>query len=885
MDKFFAIRGLIIDSVSHDAVKSATISLYNNNNNLIKYGLSNLKGEFELKDVQYQDTVILKISHLSYNIFILKIAAPSDGLLILKNTFLTTKTKDINEIVIEKPPILLNKDTLEIYPEAFDLGENTVIEDLLKKVPGIVVWGDGQITVNGKKVTKLLVEGKKFFGTDPLIATRNLPNNAVSKITVYENPKPETSENSTLSMDITLKNNNKSGVFGKVGAGIGDTKRKETAGSLNFFNKKNQISLFAAQNNTNKEAYTVGDFLRVNTYMPGGEDYNSYSSSFNKIGYNEFLILGSRFERSWTKNVNSELDVLNYIKNATIEQESNEIYQLEIGSQDVKSNSTSTIKNQVFKANNDNKFKFKNREFKVNSKIYHTIDDLKINLIKTISQDSKQVYLIDNANSTRAKNLDKSLYLNYNDKGLLGRDKVNVFYEFRQVDKVLNQNQHLIFVDSNYTSETLNRTKINDVKRLNHNLFANIEILSAFGKISKWRLNSESYFALSSHTESQIDRHFNQFTQNYDIVNGAISFNDDYREFHWRPGLKLSRSFIEIFGRGSNEWGSSAMINYETTMGQNRSSSDFRTIKNNFKSILPSADIYYTWYRSGKENSLILNYNTNLIRPQLYQQVSLLDTTQKDFNYVGNKDLTPEYNHVIEFKFNNRKIKNSFNQNLTFRYTLRKDQLADSSIYQNDGLRKSYTVNIKGTPCYSLNYDLLSSTRIFGKPLNMKLFANFTGEKGYYYINESLINMKNYGFETSFNFDYLPHDKITTSIKTTNSKQFSQFTNYANKTTTNILNIDAVIKLPMRTTFINSISFIDSKISRLENNQQYLWNIHLYHRFFKKERFEIKFSMFDLLSQKSSVKNYISGNMIKQEINNNLEQYFMFSLSYFPRKF
>ncbi|QEC73518.1 Plug domain-containing protein [Arachidicoccus ginsenosidivorans] len=83
----------------------------------------------------------------------------------------------------------MNGDTLEFNADAFHLDPNAVAEDLLRKLPGVVVWGDGTITVHGREVSRVLVNGKPFFGGDTKVATQNLPKKAVEKVQVYQQSK------------------------------------------------------------------------------------------------------------------------------------------------------------------------------------------------------------------------------------------------------------------------------------------------------------------------------------------------------------------------------------------------------------------------------------------------------------------------------------------------------------------------------------------------------------------------------------------------------------------------------------------------------------------------------------------------------------------------
>ena len=89
-------------------------------------------------------------------------------------------------IVSQRPPVVVNGDTLEFNAEAFKTKPNAVVEDMLKKMPGVEVDKDGTIRVNGKRISRVLVNGKDFFNGDPKMATRNLAADAIDKVQVFD---------------------------------------------------------------------------------------------------------------------------------------------------------------------------------------------------------------------------------------------------------------------------------------------------------------------------------------------------------------------------------------------------------------------------------------------------------------------------------------------------------------------------------------------------------------------------------------------------------------------------------------------------------------------------------------------------------------------------
>jgi hypothetical protein len=191
--------------------------------------------------------VLISISYVGYNTYssLLQLTG-KDSLHVL----LSLNTKDTSSVVVTtKIPVRMNGDTLEINPAAFKLKEHQVVEELLNQVPGMTVWSDGSITVSGRKVQNVFVDGKPFAGsTDPRIATQNLPKSAIDKIQLYQEYDRENigkqgqqQADSILSMNIKLKESAKKGYFGKSGAGYGTDNRFESDLVMQTYDKKSSI--------------------------------------------------------------------------------------------------------------------------------------------------------------------------------------------------------------------------------------------------------------------------------------------------------------------------------------------------------------------------------------------------------------------------------------------------------------------------------------------------------------------------------------------------------------------------------------------------------------------------------------------------------------------
>src|SRR5690606_30570444 len=195
------------------------------------------------------------ISMLGYRKKEIKFRLGLNEQLSLGHINLIQESREIDAIEI-LPPVRMNRDTIEFNADAFNLDPNSVVEDLLYKLPGIVIWGDGAITYNGREVQGVLVNGKPFFGTDKSIALKNIDKTAVDKLQIYDNrseyDKKTDPDDKKFGMNIVLKDGKEFMYFGMLGLGLGSNKRHQEFANLNLANRKSQASFGYSGNNVNK---------------------------------------------------------------------------------------------------------------------------------------------------------------------------------------------------------------------------------------------------------------------------------------------------------------------------------------------------------------------------------------------------------------------------------------------------------------------------------------------------------------------------------------------------------------------------------------------------------------------------------------------------------
>ncbi len=203
---------------------------------------------------------------------------------------MSVQTEELEGVVVtaNRAPITIKKDTLEFNAASFSTKANATVEDLLKELPGVEVDAQGNITVNGKPVNKILVNGKPFFGDDPTIATRNLTKEIVEKIQVTDTKTDsqaftgEKGDENNKTINIQIDEEKNKGIFGRVAAGGGTDKRFEYAGLINYFDNDLRVSALAGGNNINSPGFSFGEIEK----MFGSARYVSMNSngSFNYNG-------------------------------------------------------------------------------------------------------------------------------------------------------------------------------------------------------------------------------------------------------------------------------------------------------------------------------------------------------------------------------------------------------------------------------------------------------------------------------------------------------------------------------------------------------------------------------------------------------------------------
>ncbi len=285
-EQFMQIKGTIIDSTLEKQIVFAKAFLIKSQDStIITYKTTDRTGSFEFNIPI--DTVRLIINHPKFDEKeFLIVGSNEQNTFDLGEIYPPEKGKGLDEVIILafKDPIYFKGDTLVYVADSFKTRPNAVVEDLLKRLPGVKVEKDGSIKVQGKEVKKVLVDGDEFFGSDATLATRNLSANSIQTVEVYEKEEvgSTSADDKIQVLDLKLKDEFKKGYFGEVALGSDFTHYHEGKVFANYFTQKTKISIFGMGANTLESAISWSQANQYGLDHLNAYQYDSESDSWQQ---------------------------------------------------------------------------------------------------------------------------------------------------------------------------------------------------------------------------------------------------------------------------------------------------------------------------------------------------------------------------------------------------------------------------------------------------------------------------------------------------------------------------------------------------------------------------------------------------------------------------
>jgi len=893
------VKGSLYDSVAKQFVASATITvLQKKDSSLVTFTMSDSKGRFEIAGLGNGDYRLL-ITHVNYH-GSHKNFSIDDGNKNrdLGNLIMYDAAQTLSEVVVtaEAPPVTLIGDTVQYNAGSFKTPPNANVEQLLKRMPGIQVEKDGTVKAQGQEVKRVLVDGKEFFGTDPKIATRNLPSDAVDKVQVYDKASDAAQltgfddGNSEKTINLKLKKDKKKGLFGKASVGAGTADRYEGRFNVNSFKGARQLSVIGMGNNTNAEAFSFMDMLSFSGQLSGGRqnggtititsndpsvggfaggnNNNSIRTiwggglNYNNIIGNSTEFTSNYFYNRYNPKIEKETRQQNFLPDGSILNKAgnslsnniNNSHRLNLGA-DIRLDSfhslkiTPSIGYQSTDNRNTSEYATRNQNNVLANQGFNNSQS------KSDGYNFRNEILFRKRFRTRGRTFSLTLTTNLNaSDGNGSQQSVNKFY--------------------NTDGSPLRTDSINQYNAFESDLRSyNVRAVYTEPITKNTLLEFSASNSLSRSTSAKTTWDYNKLNGKYDAINDNLSNNYENDYGFTNGGIRWRSQF--------KKWNFAAGANWQKAdlKGNIIAGTKDSLIKQTFYNLLPSARFQYNFT---KFKNLQINYNAMTNQPSMTQLSPVADISNPLNIREGNPDLKQEYSHVATINF--MSVNPFRNKNLFAYFTLRQtnNKIVNYDVMNAQGIRFTRPVNVDGV--YSVNGTVSVGLPVRFLKGSVNIASNIGYDRNKQFINSVGNTIKTTTFGPSFRLEMLPTQKVDLSLSASVNYNRSVYSLQSNLNATYFsqnYGADFDWQLPRGIYFNTEFNYmINNRLADGFNLRVPLWNASVSKQFLRYNRGEIKLTAFDLLNENVNISRTSNQNYIEDNRVTTLRRYFLLSFTY-----
>lgn len=877
------VTGSVVEQGSDTPIEQATVRLLNVKDSAMVRGVVSARnGSFTLKNVK-KGSYLLHITFIGYDPLYqpLQITGKKNPVNVGKLE-LSDGAIELGEAVVigKAPEVTVRNDTVEYNADSYKVTEGSVLEDLLKKMPGVEVDSEGKITVNGKEVKKVMVDGKEFFSDDPKVASKNLPAKMIDKLQVLDKKSDmaqmtgfDDGEEETV-INLTVKPGMKQGWFGNAYGGYGSKDRYEGNAMVNRFVNNDQITFMGGANNTNNMGFsdlasTMFSGMGGGGGRRGGFGAGSGITSSGNAGLNfskEFkpdkLTLGGNTRYSHSDNdARSKSDRQNILPGDSSSYDNSE--------------AMSRTKSDNFGV--DFRLEWKPDTmtqliFRPSFSLSHSMND---NFSDATTLDNER----DTVNTNKSSNYSESNGYNLNasidfsrklnNKGRVfsatlsggnsdsysdGMNRSDIVY-FNQTDALKNS---IIDQRSRYDNKGFNyRAYVSWVEPIGHNNF-----IQATYSISQRKQEAlkNVYNQDADGIYNVLDSAYSQsYRNNFISQRASLSFKSQRAKFNYTIGLNLDPSY-------------SCSENF---VGDTTLSKITRKVVN----LSPMAQFNYMF---DKRTNLRIMYNGRTSQPSMTQLQPVADISDPTNITIGNPDLNPRYtnNVFIRFQQFTPEKQRAFMIMANGSYIIN-DIVSYTSYNQETGVKTTTYKNVNGN--YSGNVRMMLNTPLKNKKfsINSMTMASFANSNGY--INEEKNTNRNLILSERGGIDFrssyldlgvngnIRYNATSNSLQKENNQ--NTFNYGAGGYTT--------IYLPLNFKIESDVNWsTNSGYGDGFKQNEVLWNASASKSFLKNNQGTLRFKIYDILQQRSNISRSITASYIQDSEYNTLGSYFMVHFIY-----
>lgn len=919
------LKGRLVDLNENRPLRSATLTLTSLKDSLQKFNtISDSTGRFEFGNL-YTDSFLLKVSFIGYEDF-KQIVDVKDSLVNLGTLAIPRSIKQLGEVTVvtKTPPAQQKGDTVQYNASQFKVNPDANAEDIVKKLPGVTVDKQGNVTAQGEQVRKVTVDGRDFFGDDATATLRNLPAEIIDKIQVFDRLSDQAQftgfddGNTQKAVNIVTKANMRNGQFGRLYAGYGTDDRYSAGGNVSFFKNNRRISFVGLANNINQQNFATQDLLGVTSgggnrggfggfgggqagnrgggqggNRVGGGNFGGFGSQANFLvgqqnGISKTNAIGVNFSDVWAKKLTVNGSYFFNNSNNTNEQLTNRVTTLNDSSFYYKENSLSKSTN------------YNNR---INLRLEYKIDSFNSILItpNLSFQRNNNISQFSAANSydgftptSSADNNTSASASGYNiNNNILFRHsfpKRGRTISFG-MNTSLNKKTGEVYVASDNKSYDVSGSVIRDSLQQQftdnltngHTVSFNLAYTEPVGKKGQLQINYNPSF-----TKNKADQEtflYDQAGQKYSLFDTSLSnkFDNNYNTQNGGVSYRV----------GSRDRQFSIGANYQySRLFSDQQFPEITRIEKSFSNVLPNLQFRR---KLSPRSSINIFFRTSVTPPSVNQLQNVYNKNNPLIISIGNPDLKQEYSGrlVTRYTFTNTQKGQSFFANLFVQKTsdyisnavfiAHRDSILTPSITLYKGSQLTMPVNLPG-------YWTARSFFTYGQPVKfIKSNVNINAGLTYGSLPGRIDNIKTVTSNYNYNVG---------AVVASNVSEYVDFNVSYNA------NFNTIVGQPQNKQVSQTAGVQFNLLSKRGwffqndlNNESYsykgntpdqnfwLWNVSVGKKFLKDKKGELKLSVFDLLKQNRSIARTVTEVYVEDVQSRVLRQYFMLTFSYKLKNF
>ena len=834
----FTVSVKLADEQTGDPVGFATVSLtVKGENKAAKYVLSDSEGKAEITKVK-PNTYILKAELMGYKEYQKEIKVEKDLNLGEIKMKVDTKVLDAASVSAVGNPIIVKKDTIEYNASSFKTSDNDMLEDLLKKMPGIEVSSDGTVTANGETINKITIDGKTFFLDDPQLATKNLPANIVEKVKVIDRKSEQArftgiddGQQETI-IDLSIYKGMMNGWFGNVMAGGGhdapdkgyyteentfweDGWRYQGAGILGNFKENSQISIIVNANNTNNRGFNDLAGGMMGSMRGGGGGMGRMGGGM--MGGAGMFGGGNGITSSWMGGLNGAWDFFdnamelsgNYLYNGSnnyVEETSSKTTFMENGSRLLNDNngySTTGSQGHRFGIRLDHKFSESSSllfepQINFGSGSFSQHSDFSTRTAMDADTTFTNSGFTDNTGNNN--NWTASGRLLYRQRlGKAGRTlSAQLNYNF--------SNNEMTGFNQSLTRTDLNADGIYEDEIVNQRYDQLSKGSSFTGRVVYTEPLATNLFLEANYEYAWNRNESGKDTYNSglnDILNGGLIYNPEGESYDATYSSSIINRYINQRAGVSFTWQTdkiNAQLGAQVNPTNTHNETNGETYDDKVVNWSPAARIRY----SITDNmQLTLNYDGRSSQPSTSQLMPVPDNTDPLNVSLGNPNLTSYFNHNIRAMYRFTDMRTFASMNASINGSMVQDAITNAQWYDKSGAQYSIPVNGPGTG--SVNAMIMANAPIAKSGFSIMTNTNARFNHSTSYIGSGALDTDKYYDAANADFNYALFNQDYADLSKTDDF-------VANKTRT--MSISEMLRVTYRTDALELVAGARTSVSK-----------------------------------------------------------------------